>query len=146
MKTKSNNETIKIAKETILCREGDMENDLYFVTKGRLLICSRSGHMVTPIAYLNKDDYFGEMSFFDNSSRSADVIAVEDTTLVKIPSGSIKDQFPTWLLVIAKQMTQKLRNMDNVIRDKGIKRKNIDSMTPLTIDEQRHFYQLLNED
>ncbi len=138
-------ETVKIKKETVLCREGDKESDLYFVTQGKLLICSRSGHMVTPLAHISKGEYFGEMSFFDCLPRSADVIALEDTQLVKIPGISLKDQVPTWLLVMAKQMTNKLRTMDHVIRDKGIKRKNVTSMKPLSIEEQRHYYKLITK-
>lgn len=137
------NETIKIGKDRVLCLEGDQESDLYFVTSGKLLICSRSGHMVTPLAYIKKGDYFGEMSFFDSLPRSADVIALENTTLVKVPSSALKEQVPTWLLVMAKQMTNKLRTMDHVIRDRGIKRKNVDSMKPLSIEEQRHFFKII---
>jgi CRP-like cAMP-binding protein len=138
------NETIKIEKDNVLCLEGDKESDLYFVTSGKLLICSRSGHMVTPLAYITKGDYFGEMSFFDDLPRSADVVALEDTTLVKVKSTDLKDQVPTWLLIIAKQMTHKLRTIDHVIRDKGIKRKNVESMKPLSIEEQRHYYQIIS--
>ena len=136
-------EIIKITKDTILCREGDEDSDLYMVSKGKLLICTRSGHMVTPIAYVQAGEYFGEMSFFDNKNRSADVIAVEDCTLVRVPTSTLKDQVPKWLLVMAKRMTHKLRVMDHVIKDKGIKRKNTKTMDPLSIEEQRHYYQLL---
>lgn len=138
-------ETIKINANQVLCREGDQESDLYFVTQGKLLICSRSGHMVTPIAYINADEYFGEMSFFDDRPRSADVIAMESSTLVKVSNADIKNQIPTWLLVMAKQMTHKLRTMDHVIRDKGIKRTNVKTIKPLSIEDQRNYYQLLNQ-
>ena len=138
------NETVKIKKDRVLCLEGDRNSDLYFVTSGKLLICSRSGHMVTPLAYITKGGYFGEMSFFDNLPRSADVVALEDTTLVKVPNSALKEQVPTWLLIMAKQMTNKLRTLDHVIRDKGIKRKNVESMKPLSIEEQRHFFKIIS--
>lgn len=139
------NESLKIPKDYVLCREGDTDTDLYLVMSGKLLICSRSGRMVTPIAHLSKDEYFGEMSFFDGRSRSADVIALEETTLIKVSSQDLKVQMPTWLLVLAKQMTNKLREIDSVIRDKGIKRKKAKSMKPLSIEEQRHYFQLLTK-
>jgi CRP-like cAMP-binding protein len=139
-------DSMNIKKDQVLCREGDTNSDLYLVIKGKLLIFSRSGHMVTPIAFISEGEYFGEMSFFDNRARSADVIAVEETKLIKVPSTALKDQFPTWLLVMAKQMTHKLRTMDHVIRDKGIKRTNVDSMKPLSIDEQRHLFQIITQD
>ncbi len=135
-------ETIKISKGEVLCREGDREKDLFLLTEGRLLICSRSGRMVTTLAYIEKNQYFGEMSFFDNKKRSADVLALEDTTLVKIPEDALKEQVPTWLHIIAKSLTSKLRILDEVLRDKGI-RKHSDQITPLSIEEQREIYQKL---
>lgn len=136
---------ITIEKDHVLCREGVDSHDLYLITQGKLLICSRSGKMVTPIAYISDNEYFGEMSFFDNQDRSADVIALEKTELLKIPSEALKEQFPNWLLMMTRSMTKKLRLMDGVIRDKGIKRRNVESLKPLTIEEQRKFYQLLAE-
>lgn len=135
---------ITIKKDQVLCRAGDESYDLYLVVAGQLMVCSRSGKMVTPIAYLSDNKYFGEMSFIDKLPRSADVIAIEDTELIKITSGLKQKSLPTWLLIMAKGMTGKVRLLDDVIRDKGIKRKNLDSIEPLTIDEQRHYYQLLD--
>jgi CRP/FNR family cyclic AMP-dependent transcriptional regulator len=135
--------TSKIAKDTLICREGDLSKDLYKIIEGKLMICSRSGHMVTPIAYLNAGEYFGEFSFFDNQSRSADVVAVEETTLVKIPQAELKKQFPRWLNLTAKSMTNKLRLMDSVIRDKGIKKHKVDTVKPLSIDEQRRYFEII---
>jgi len=137
--------SIKLDKDHVISRKDEASNDLFYVTSGKLMICSRSGHMVTPIAYLGKGEYFGELSFFDNLPRSADVITVEPTTLVKIPKTELKKQFPTWLLIIAKQMTKKLRIMDQVISDRGIKKRNVESMKPLEIDQQRYYYELLTK-
>lgn len=135
--------TIKLPIESVLTKKDDESSDLYYVTSGKLMICSRSGSMVTPIAYVQKGEYFGELSFFDNLPRSADVIAVEPTTLVKIPSTELKKQFPTWLMIVAKQMTKKIRLMDQVISEKGIKRTNVQSIKPLSIEDQRHFFELI---
>jgi CRP/FNR family cyclic AMP-dependent transcriptional regulator len=99
--------------------------------------------MVTPLAFLESGQYFGEFSFFDGQKRSADVIAVEDTTLIKIPLAELKKQFPRWLLLTTKNMTNKLRLLDDVIRTKGIKKTRVDIIRPLTIDEQRHYYGII---
>ncbi len=130
---------------TVICREGDEEKDIYLVLKGKLLICSRSGHRVTPIAYIGPNEYFGEMSFFDNQARSADVIAVEDTELLQIPPQALKSQLPKWLLFTTRQMTQRLRMMDQVISDKGIKRVNVETIKPLSIEDQRKLYDILQD-
>lgn len=135
----------ELKKDAVVCIEGQSDFDLYFVTSGKLLICSRSGHMVTPIAYVNPGEYFGELSFFDNLPRSADVIAVEDSNLLLIPKSELKNQFPTWLLIIAKQLTKRIRDLDYVISNKGIKRQNVETMKPLDIEQQRYFYDLIEQ-
>lgn len=132
-----------IPKGEVVCREGDMTFDLSYIISGKFMICSRSGHMVTPIAYIGGGEYFGEMSFIDSRTRSADVIAVEETVIIQIPQAALKKQFPTWLLLMTKQMTERLRTMNSVVRDRGIKRKNVKSVKPLTIDEQRYYYDLI---
>lgn len=132
-----------VPKETLVCKEGDLTRDLYKIVSGKLMICSRNNHMVTPLAYLESGAYFGEFSFFDGMKRSADVIAVEDTVLIKIPLAELKKQFPRWLLLTSKNMTKKLRLMDDVIRTKGIKKTKVDVIKPLTIEEQRHYYDII---
>jgi CRP/FNR family cyclic AMP-dependent transcriptional regulator len=135
--------SITIKKDTVICIEGDDKSDLYYVQSGKLLICSRSGKMVTPIAHVNAGEYFGELSFFDNLPRSADVITVENTNLLKIPQSELKIQFPTWLLITAKQLTKKIRLFDTVISENGIKRQNVETMKPLSIEDQRRYYELI---
>jgi CRP-like cAMP-binding protein len=135
---------VTLKKDELICKEGDDTRDLYKIISGKLMICSRNNSMVTALAYLEADEYFGEFSFFDGMKRSADVIAVEECTLVKIPLGELKKQFPRWLLLTAKSMTGKLRLMDNVIRTKGIKKKK-SSIQPLTIDQQRHYFNIIEK-
>lgn len=134
---------VKVKKDELICKEGDLTRDLYKIVSGTLMICSRNNSMVTPIAYLREGQYFGEFSFFDGQKRSADVIATEDSTLIKVPLAELKSQFPRWLLLTAKNMTKKLRLMDDVIRTKGIKKTRLDIMKPLSIEEQRHYYQII---
>lgn len=133
---------IIVKKDEVICRDGDVSRDLYKVISGELLVCKRNNHMVTPLAYLKDGDYFGEMSFFDKFERSADVIATKKTSLVKIPSEELEKQFPNWLGTLSRSMTKKLRKINQILSNRGIKR--IDKeLTPLSIDEQRHIYSLL---
>ncbi|MCO4754636.1 MAG: cyclic nucleotide-binding domain-containing protein [Bacteriovoracaceae bacterium] len=138
--------TLKVEKDQVICREGDLTRDLYKIISGKLMICSRKDHMVTPLAYLSEGDYFGEFSFFDNQTRSADVISVEPTVLIKIPQAQLKKQFPFWLIHASKSLTAKLRLYNEVIKSKGIKKKNVESVKALSIEEQRHYYQIISKD
>lgn len=144
MTNESDDLIINVKKDELICKEGDDSRDLYKIVSGKLMICSRNNSMVTPLAHLEADEYFGEFSFFDGMKRSADVIAIENSVLIKVPLGELKKQFPRWLLITAKSMTNKLRLMDNVIRTKGIKKKK-SSIPPLSIDEQRHYLQIISK-
>lgn len=140
----SKNLIIKISRYQLLCKEGDLDRELYKVLEGKLLVCSTNGTQVTPIAYLEKGDYFGEMSFFDSMVRSAHVISLEDSKLIKIPQAELKKQFPRWLTRTVKSMTKKIRLMDDIISSNGIKRKNTNTMDALSIEEQTFFYKIIH--
>ncbi|MCT4641252.1 MAG: cyclic nucleotide-binding domain-containing protein [Bacteriovoracaceae bacterium] len=133
----------KISKDEVICRNGDLSFDLYKVISGKLMICTRNNSMVTPLAYIKPGEYFGEMSFFDKFTRSADVIAIEESTLQQIPEGELKKQFPIWLIICAKSLTKKLRFLNEVVAKKGIKKKSTGTVEPLSIEEQRYYYNLL---
>lgn len=137
--------TINVSKDQIICREGDLSRELYKICSGKLMICATKDSMVTPLAYLGPNDYFGEFSFFDNQARSADVIAVEDSVLVKIPQAQLKKQFPFWLIHTSKDITKKLRLLNEVIGSKGIRKKNTESIQPLSIEEQTHYFKILSQ-
>lgn len=133
---------MNVKKDQLICREGEPSGDLYKVISGKLMICSRNNSMVTALAYLERNEYFGEFSFFDEMKRSADVVAVEDSTLIKMPEDKLKKQFPRWLMIIAKSMTRKMRTMDEAIKKKGIKKRK-SSPDALSIDEQRYYYEII---
>lgn len=134
---------VNLSKDQLLCKEGDTASDLYIVHQGKLLVCVRKGTQVIAVAEIGPGEYMGELSYFDGMSRSADIIAVEDTVLIKIPQAHVKEKFPRWLSSLAKFQTKKLRVMDDVIRNKGIKKKNVQSIKPLSIDEQRYYLKII---
>jgi CRP-like cAMP-binding protein len=137
--------TLNVEKDQMLCAAGDTENDLFIIHSGKIMVFVNDGTKVTPIAYLGPGEYLGELSFFDNQPRSAHAIAIEASSLIRIPVSEIDRQFPRWLITIAQSITGKIRGADELIRKKGIRRQNVESIKPLTIDEQRHFYKILSE-
>ena len=135
------NLTRQLKKGDVLTIENDKNNDLFYIFSGKLMVCIRNGTQVTPLAYVGKGEFIGELSFFDGLPRSADIVALEECSLIQIPSENMKKQFPQWLVVVAKYMTKRMRVMDDVIRKKGVKKKNTQSIQPLTIEEQRYYYE-----
>lgn len=131
--------------DEIVCLAGSEDYDLYLIHGGKLLIFGNEGSRVTPIAYLGPGEYFGELSFFDHQSRSAHAVAIEPTTLIKIPASELNVHCPHWLKTLAGQLVAQVREATNLLNSKGIRRKNVETIQPLSIDEQRHYYQLLED-
>jgi CRP-like cAMP-binding protein len=134
-----------IKKDQMLCATGEKTDHLYMIHSGELMVFANNGTLVTPLAIIKEGEYFGEMSFFDHHPRSANVIALKDTTLIRLSIDNLEEQFPDWLLKIASSMVKKLRKSSDLIRQKGIRRQNVESIKPLSIDEQRHYYKVLQD-
>jgi len=145
--TTDSNENFKVSlkKDDILCLEGEADNDLYIVHSGKLLVFARKRSQVTQLGHIGPGEYFGELSFFDDKPRSADVIALEDTVLIRFPHSELRNQFPQWLITIAQSLANRLRVADDVIRTSGIKKKNADGISPMSVDEQGRIFRLVKE-
>lgn len=137
--------TVHFSKDDVVCRQGDITSDLFVILSGKLMVCSRQQHRVTPLAYLGAGDYFGELSFFDQRFRSADCIALEKTSLVKIPQGELHKQFPFWMRQTAKHLARKLRYYNDLVNSRGLRRSNTESLQALTMDQQRFYFGLLSQ-
>jgi len=137
---------VNLSRDHILCLEGETNCDLYLIHHGTLMICTIKGSQIIPLAYLGAGEYFGELSFFDHLPRSATVIVMEDTSLVKIPVKEIERQFPKWLFTMAKAISKKIRHADHLIQSHGIKKKNIKSIQSLDMQEQTRLYQLVKKE
>lgn len=137
---------VSVKAGTVICREGDLDNTLYQVVSGKLLVCIRKNSQVTPLAYLEAGDFFGELAFLDNRARSADVVTVEDSVLQKLPQKYVKKNMPPWLVDCYRHLTAWIRNLDDVINNHGIKKKNVQTVSALSIEEQRKLFELLTQD
>ena len=61
---------------------GDKSDQIYFVRKGAVkLVLPLTGEMIHHLLTVSRGDFFGEMSFLDKGTRSADAIAAEDVML-----------------------------------------------------------------
>lgn len=137
--------TKQVKPGEIICVAGEKNADLFIIHSGKLLVFVTDGTKVTPLAYLGDGEYLGELSFFDREPRSAHVVSVSESTLIQIPVSEMDKQFPPWLVTIAHSITKKLRYSSDLIRQKGIRKQNVDSIKPLSIEEQRSYYQALQD-
>ena len=135
--------TMNLKRGDIICAEGQFDYDLFIIHSGKVLVFVTKGTKVTPLAHIESGEYLGELSFFDKKPRSANAICLEDTTVIKVPIEEASTQFPDWLETLATSITARLRHADELLAKKGIRKKNVQTMASLSIEEQREYFQFL---
>ncbi len=136
---------IKLKKNQLLFKEGSPGRDMFLVHEGELKVFVRNRSQISLLGIITKGEYIGELTFFDGRARSANVLATQETTLIRLPFDEIKNKIPSWLEALAKFMTMKIRLYDLIIQDRGIKRKNVQHISPLSIEEQRKYFRLIED-
>lgn len=131
------------APNTIIIKQGDSSNTIYLVEEGELLVFVVDGNKVSPVATVGPGEMIGEMAFFAGTHRAAYVMTKSDATLMEIDSDTIKDKLPDWLFKMTKNVVDRIHHLDKVIAKSGIKRKKVDSVKPLSIEEQREILALI---
>ena len=91
----------------------------FFVAKGSVKVTrlSKDGREVI-LTMLNAGDFFGEMSLLDGESRSANVIALEETEVLTLNREDflvVLHDYPTIAIQLVKEMEGRLRKSDRQI-------------------------------
>ncbi len=128
---------------SIICREGDPSNELYYLQSGKLLICTINGNQVKAITRISPGEFVGELSFFDGKVRSSHVVTLEKSKLIQIQKKEIWPYLPQWYVRVGTSITKKIRHLDNIINESKIRRSSSDENKPLSIEEQRKLFELL---
>ncbi len=139
------NQEVKLNKDEVLFLAGSSDFDLYYITAGKVMVYVQNGSQITPVAYIGKDEFIGELSFFDKTKRSASIISMEPTELIRVNSKELYKFIPNWLHKIGEQLALKIRSNDETIRSKGIRKTKVESIKPLTIEEQTKIYKITEE-
>lgn len=127
----------------VIAREGDPSTDLYFLKTGKLLICTTQGTEVKAIARIDAGVFIGELSFFDGSHRASHIVTLEKSTLVQIPKHEIAGHLPFWFLEVGKNLTKKIRRLDEIITTSNLRKIGSEDQKHLTIEEQRQLYAVI---
>ena len=103
-----------IPKGKTIFEEGDPGGVLYIVVNGRVAIERRGDHKgaVVRLATMEAYSSFGEMSLFNNYPRSASVLALEDTLVLKLNDkqlGTLMRQYPDMALELIKVLSMRMR-------------------------------------
>jgi len=108
-------------KGEVLCREGEEGNTLYMIIAGKIKIVRQSIHGDEVIlAVLAAGDFCGEMALLDGLPRSADAVAVEDTSLYVLTRAdffSCVANNERAVKTILSTLSKRLRKADDFLED-----------------------------
>lgn len=109
------------ARGSVLFMEGEESNGTYFIASGLVKIVKlhKEGREKT-LAILRAGDMLGEMTLFEDSTRSATAEAMEDTTLFLITNNDLKQmliEIPQLALRVVQVLSMRLRQTNQHIQE-----------------------------
>jgi len=82
----------RLRKGQVLFREGDQGEEMFLVRDGSILVSKAvTGKVEQVLARFGPGDFFGEMSLFDRSPRSATIQAESDAMLLTLDRQNLSD-------------------------------------------------------
>jgi CRP/FNR family cyclic AMP-dependent transcriptional regulator len=132
-------------KNEVICRQGENSSDLMFLKEGKLLICAVHGTQVKTIGRIGPGEFIGELSFFDGTHRAANIVALETSVLSVIPREEIIEHLPFWFVEAGKNLTKKIRLLDDVIQKTNLRKASTEDQKGLSIEDQRLILAAINK-
>jgi len=119
-----------LKKNETVFKEGDPGNDLYLIHRGRIAVLIESTRLPgekEKIAVLCDNEIFGEFSLIDSSTRSATVVAEEDSDVLYVDYLDFhrylqKHEHVGYLVMrnLSRILTAKLRKMNFELRNSAL--------------------------
>jgi len=113
---------VKVDSGELIIRKDDPPGELYIVSEGSFKVFDDSLGEDFVYAILTRGDIFGEMSFLDDSSRSASVAALSDGSLLKMGSEEFEnllrehpDTASHFLFALSSVVTGRLREVNDAL-------------------------------
>ena len=128
-------------RDNMILMEEDFGDTLFFLNKGSVKITrlSDDGREVI-LSILGEGDFFGEMSIFDGESRSANVVALEDSEVYMLKRADFLDlleKYPKIAIALLQELAARLRKSDQQIEGLSLSdAENRIGMTILRLSEE----------
>ena len=117
-------EVQKVRQWTEIVKQGSPGDAMYLVLEGEVRVRMMIAEKETILATLPAGEFFGELSLMDHAPRSADVVANQDSVLLKISVSAFQGLLQTapeistpFLLAICKTLAARIRADDKRYRD-----------------------------
>ncbi len=109
------------SKSATIIHDGDQPETLFYIIEGSVsvMIEEDDGREIV-LAYLNKGDFFGELGLFDETVRSALVVARSESEIAEINYANFRSlckEDPEILWKLSAQMGDRLRKTNDKVRD-----------------------------
>ncbi len=108
-------ELVPLKPNDVLIKQGDTDNDIYFILSGRLSILVNGRE----IAIREAGQHVGEMALIDPmEARSATVLATENAVVAKASEGafsSLANEFPRLWRLLATELGVRLRQRNQLV-------------------------------
>lgn len=110
----------KYGDKTVLIKEGDIQQEIYWILSGEVYITRKLGDKYKVMATLGKGELIGEMSFFDKSVRSATVITKGPVEALEFSRENFQEIFaasPQWTQRLLVSLSSRIRQMIGKLKD-----------------------------
>jgi CRP-like cAMP-binding protein len=112
---------VECERNFVVFEEEDEANEMFVVRSGRVAVGRRSiDGRESLVALMEEGDLFGEMSLFDEGTRSASARALERSRMLGIPYGVVHaalDARPELLWQVVRLLAERLRTTDSALAD-----------------------------
>ncbi len=117
-------EVVPVRQWSELVKQGEIGDAMFLVLEGELRVRLMIGGKETALVTLSPGEFFGEISLFDHGPRSADVVANNDSVLLKISAASFEKMLAEapelaapFLFAMSKTLTARIRADNKRYRD-----------------------------
>lgn len=112
-------------KNDVILMEDEVGTALFVIVTGKVKVARTSGDgREVILTILSESDFFGEMAILDGQTRSATVVATEDTELFLIQRNdfiNLLKEYPEVAISLLQELTKRLRSADAKIKALSLK-------------------------
>ncbi|MDB6055985.1 MAG: Crp/Fnr family transcriptional regulator [Verrucomicrobiales bacterium] len=126
-------EMVEIKQFREVVKQGDHGDSMYMVLQGELRVRLIIDTREKTLANMAPGEFFGEISLFDQGPRSADVVANQDSVLLRLSESSFlrmvtdaPDLAARFLLAIGRTLTSRIRADNKRYRDTVVLTQNFE--------------------
>ena len=101
-------------------KEGDTADEMYIIHQGQVNISKRAKNAEQVLAVLRDGDFFGEMSLFTDTPRSATATVIIESIILRIDRKSFDymvNSNASFAINMIRKLCERLRNADNQISE-----------------------------